>query len=482
MLGGYGYQGVQDAVTALNLDQIPCSDLCIVFSTRAQAYYLLWSSEKTEADVIAFAVFVKSGGAKNGTSLPACLLQNGKQAAPPSIEVGSQVEAKYRDQWLVGTGKLLPIDGKYCVQIDSDPDGTLTQAVEVRLISTPSTVTSGSATTSRSVVTSSQASRLRCLPRNITPPARTSASMVAARSDSPIFPNGLRQEHLLEQVPTLEPQVRAVASQSEANRTNHAPRLLSIALAGVKEMTIEELTMEGDVFDPFNPQMKSKLLKRLGFPEEDAILESLDEANSGAFNEGVWTIHNDTSQGLVLKLVDSTRRHTSRPTDAEGYMRLSDICRNIASDHSLSFPVKIFQLRCPSGSRSKDLIVMRRAAGMQLTQILYYKFQKHEIADLLRIFKEFGSFMQTIHRVYRGMQHGDCQPSNVFYDAFNGIFTLIDVADFGYGPFIADGGADDVEHFVEGLKTLSQWYGGQVIADCERQFRQGYSEETRQGY
>merc|ERR1712072_1131156 len=96
---------------------------------------------------------------------------------------------------------------------------------------------------------------------------------------------------------------------------------------------------------------------------------------------------------------------------------------------------------------------------------------------LLKIFKAFGGHMSTIHRVYRGMQHGDCQPSNVFYDELTGIFTLIDVADFGYGPYMAVGGENDVEHFVDGLKSLTQWYGEELIADCEREFRAGYEEK-----
>merc|ERR1711865_470545 len=183
------------------------------------------------------------------------------------------------------------------------------------------------------------------------------------------------------------------------------------------------------------------------------------------------------THGLVLKLVDNNRRHQTRLTDTEKFINICNRCPNIVSEFSMAFPVKIFQLRAPNGQRAKDVIVMRKASGLQLTHVLYHKYHGNELEELLRIFKEFGSFMATIHRVYQGMQHGDCQPSNVFYDSLNGFFTLIDVADFGYGPFMAEGGDNDVEHFVDGLKTLTRWYGQKFIGDAERSFRSGYLEE-----
>jgi len=61
------------------------------------------------------------------------------------------------------------------------------------------------------------------------------------------------------------------------------------------------------------------------------------------------------------------------------------------------------------------------------------------------------------------------------------LFTLIDMADFGYGPYMADGGEDDVKHFIDGLSQLSTFYGEDVIAHCEKFFRQGYDTETKRG-
>lgn len=273
---------------------------------------------------------------------------------------------------------------------------------------------------------------------------------------------------------TATPSDAPVVDGEEAN----PPGMMCIAFPDVEKMTVEELRMGSSDFDPLNPQTRLQLLEKLGFAKNSTI--ELSQDNSGSFNYGVWNLYNSTTHGLCLKLVESTRRHPARLTDSEKCQKLAAMCQRIVNEFTLSFPVKIFELRAPSGARCKhDLIVMRRAAGIQLTQILYHKWHANQRDELLRMFNEFGSFMHTMHRVYKGMQHGDCQPSNVFYDLINGYFTLIDVADMGYGPFVADGGENDVEHFVKGLKTLTKWYSQQFIADAERQFRAGYAEAEK---
>jgi peptidase E len=116
--------------------------------------------------------------------------------------------------------------------------------------------------------------------------------------------------------------------------------------------------------------------------------------------------------------------------------------------------------------------------GMQMTQYMFAKFSSGQAAELPSIFQELGKIMKAIHLTYRindrSMQHGDCQPSNVFYDEASGVFTLIDVADFGFGPYLAQGGGDDVQQFIDGLHTLTPWYGKKLIEDCALFFRMGY--------
>jgi hypothetical protein len=254
----------------------------------------------------------------------------------------------------------------------------------------------------------------------------------------------------------------------------HSKDFLTVPMADTTWMTVEELRMDGDIFDPCRPQLRSLLLERLQVPQS-SVIEALQD-NPGSFNDGVWIVVDSNSTGLVLKLVPHIRQHHARATDTEKFINLQKQCPHIVTEFSLSFPLKIFQLRGPRGNRCKDLIVMRRATGLQLTQHMYHKINGGQPPQLLQIFSELGTFLHTLHRAYQAMQHGDCQPSNVFYDELTGIFTLIDVADLGYGPYVAEGGENDVEHFIDGLKTLSRWYGEKIVADCERRFRAAYLE------
>lgn len=253
--------------------------------------------------------------------------------------------------------------------------------------------------------------------------------------------------------------------------------MTTIPMSSTTVLGIEDFRMDRDDFDLERAQLRANLLGKLGLLESVSI-EKLDEGNSGAFNDGIWIISDGTSPGLVLKLVPHFRLRATRKTDTEKYVDLQRMCPNIVTELSLAFPLRIFHLSGPGGFRNKDLIVMRQAAGLQLTQHLYHKFHAGQVAELLNIFKEFGKFMRTIHRVYRvggkSMQHGDCQPSNVFYDEPSGLFTLVDVADFGFGPYLAQGGEDDIEHFIEGLDRLKQWYGQALTDGCAQEFRRGY--------
>ncbi len=53
-------------------------------------------------------------------------------------------------------------------------------------------------------------------------------------------------------------------------------------------------------------------------------------------------------------------------------------------------------------------------------------------AGVTCILKKLGSFLAQFQRRYDNRQHYDFQPSNIFYDAPSGNFTLVDVADLGF--------------------------------------------------
>jgi hypothetical protein len=238
---------------------------------------------------------------------------------------------------------------------------------------------------------------------------------------------------------------------------------------------LEELLMHEAPFDPLHPCVKSVLLAKLRLSEAATIQECPD--NSGSFNNGVWFVFDCTASGtskFVLKQVRNYRILPDMATDTEKFLKLQRQHPDIRSESMITFPCNIFELVSIDGTKDSDLIVMRKATGLQITQHLFYKFQREQTDQLLDIFKRFGTFMRRFHQSYNGMQHGDCSPSNVFYDDVSGNFTLIDVADFGYGPYLAVGGENDVEHFIDGLKTLSSWYGSVFLSTCEDEFRNAY--------
>jgi endonuclease YncB( thermonuclease family) len=248
-----------------------------------------------------------------------------------------------------------------------------------------------------------------------------------------------------------------------------------IPMAEVRTMTIEELSLDQSDFDPNRAQLKAKLLKELGLTCAD--IDKVEAANAGSFNDGLWTVSDPTTTGFVLKLVPHSRGEGGK-TDREKYLELQRRCPHIVAEFSLTFPVKILKLREPSGAINQDLIVMRQALGMQLTHYMWNKVNIGQSSDLPSIFHDFGKFIKSVHMNYRAknrsMQHGDCQPSNVFYDDVSRLFTLVDVADFGFGPFLAKGGEYDVLHFVDGLYLLTPWFGKALIEDCALFFRMGY--------
>jgi hypothetical protein len=472
------YASVEDAVTALNRGQVPVSEFCIVYSFRRQAYYLLWPSDKSEADVMEIVALNRSGVSRNiaattklaatqvSTLKPSIKLQatnsvyNSQQSTADSTPENSDRDvAAPRQTISTNRPSAQPLQCLMSTSTRAEAETPPASRPSSNIIKPRAAVPQRANMSSKKPVSS--------------PAAYPTKGVTSTASSSKKAPIAVAEAT---KPPSPRKQPAAVTPKADAPE-GEGPVAMTVAFADATEMSVEELRLHSDAFDPFEPRTRSLLLDALGLASNSTIEPHQD--NSGAFNHGVWNLFNKKSLGLVLKLVDCNRRRPEVATDTEKFIKLAGLCPNIVSEFSIAFPVKIFRLRGPSGKRTEDLMVMRRAAGQQLTQILYRKFHSNDLDGLQRIFKEFGSYLCTIHRVYRGMQHGDCQPSNVFYDRMNECFTLIDVADMGHGPFIAAGGDNDVEHFVTGLKTLSQYYSQEFLAGAESHFRQGYAEAKR---
>jgi len=111
---------------------------------------------------------------------------------------------------------------------------------------------------------------------------------------------------------------------------------------------------------------------------------------------------------------------------------------------------------------------MRHAAGQSLSAIIGLKWYANQGSEVMRIFEQLGGFLADFHLRYGHKQHGDFQPSNIWYDDTTGSFTLLDVSDIG--PQIQS----DVEHFSDSIRMFSQAYGPQFETEGLQHFMTGY--------
>jgi len=236
-------------------------------------------------------------------------------------------------------------------------------------------------------------------------------------------------------------------------------------------LPIAELRLEGNTsFDPNQPEARSIITKHLGI-DSDVTVKAL-EGFAGGLNEGVWVLSESGNAGkdLVLKLVRSQRRIPTVPTDAENLLRLSKELPGITEDSSLAFPLLIIAIIGESDEKRYDFIIMRKARGQSLSDIIAIKVCFKQVDDLLVIMERLGACLYSFHYRYGDLQHGDFQPSNIFYDERNETFTLIDVG--GIGVPTVD---TDVEHFRKSMSICFSSNGPDFISNCLDRLEQGYA-------
>lgn len=225
------------------------------------------------------------------------------------------------------------------------------------------------------------------------------------------------------------------------------------------------------VFDPTSVRCKLQLADKLGVAQ-NARIERLNGI-SGGQNHGVWRL-SDSSKILVLKLVRNQRNHPMIPTEGENFVKLAREYPRLVHDRDIAFPLKIFRCRGPSGNNTHDLIVMMEAPGECFTNVINSKWPRRKGSELMNNFEALGSFLANVHKKY-GLEHGDFQPSNIFYDEASDHFTMIDVADLSLpgSPFGCQ--EPDVEHFCSGVRLLARCHGEQFRAEGVRRFKAGYT-------
>lgn len=231
-------------------------------------------------------------------------------------------------------------------------------------------------------------------------------------------------------------------------------------------LEVGDLTFS-DKFDPSLQHIQQQLGASLGL-DHCAVEEMV--GFKGGLNEGVWFLTSKSlDQDLVLKLVRCHRIAANILTEAENLQKLSVKHPGLATDPSLAFPIKVFSCSNQNKEKRHDLIVMKKVRGERLAELMARKVFMKEVAGLYRILERLGVGLADFHDRYGNMQHGDFQPSNVFYDEELQEMSLIDIG--GMGVPTVD---TDLEHFRESLRILAANYGSDVMEVGYHHFEQGY--------
>lgn len=272
---------------------------------------------------------------------------------------------------------------------------------------------------------------------------------------------GIERERPIE--PAI-PSSSAARPLGSANRSNNDTDELRIR--GGSSLRVH-CSSEG--FDPLQPQMRSQIASQLGF-DGSVKLEKM-AGFSGGLNEGIWFVSGDRAgrhDDLVLKLVKCKRIASNIPTEAENLEGLMLEYPELASDSLVASPIKIFSVADDDG-KCNDLIVMRKVPGERLAELICRKYYSKQEAHLIGIFEELGKQLAAFHKRYGNMQHGDFQPSNIFYDEESDTLSFIDVGGMGI-PTVDD----DASHLRQAMNLLAHSYGPTLHEDCIAAFDKGY--------
>mmetsp|Transcript_112952 Transcript_112952/g.364655 ORF Transcript_112952/g.364655 Transcript_112952/m.364655 type:complete len:737 (-) Transcript_112952:280-2490(-) len=234
-----------------------------------------------------------------------------------------------------------------------------------------------------------------------------------------------------------------------------------------------ELPMGAGPFDPSSEATMARLSQRLGLSEP--TVEEM-QGFRGGLNEGVWFLGGSIGaaaggghEEFVLKLVRCCRIASNILTEAENCLKIYREHPAVARDPTLAFPLKIFSCVDSAGTKRHDLLVMRKVRGERFAELIARKWYGNQVAQLLQTMERLGACLGEFHSRYK-VQHGDFQPSNIFYDEETEAVALIDVGGMGVPTT-----ESDVEHFSRALRLLSDVYGARLASDGLRHFERGYA-------
>jgi len=254
------------------------------------------------------------------------------------------------------------------------------------------------------------------------------------------------------------------------------PRQVSIATKTAtaviaQALEVVELHMAFDRFNPASPLVRQQLLGKLGLPTNAAINEM--QGFKGGLNEGIWFISMSGAMDLVLKLVRCNRIANNVLTEAENFTKIARQHSSMYTDPVVAFPLKIFSCLDRAGNKRNDLIVMPKVRGERLAEWIARKFYNKQVPLMMQVFERVGGKLAEFHSRYGNAQHGDFQPSNIFYDEERGDIRFIDI-----GGMDVPTTETDVQHFVRSLELLAETYGKQLVHQGRRSFEQGYRSKS----
>jgi len=303
-------------------------------------------------------------------------------------------------------------------------------------------------------------------PRMIDPSAHVSAGSTSFRNN----------ESSVQTSQAISPQSELHLGQraSEPGQGSGSQTAPNGAPSGLK---VGDFIIDGGPFDPTLPQTKKQLTAKLGL-SSDSVIEEL-KGFRGGLNEGVWFLSDPTRtprEELALKLVTAQRKHEAVPTEAEKFIALHREEPQIARDPVIAFPIGIFNLVGPNGSRQHDLIVMPKAPGESVSNSLAYMVGCGRLAEMNALFQRIGSLLRGFHDRHGERQHGDFTTANILYDAPSGTLTLIDASTIDC--MVSSKGLcsteTDCQRFEKALSLLSRDYGDQFFTDAMHHFQAGY--------
>lgn len=243
--------------------------------------------------------------------------------------------------------------------------------------------------------------------------------------------------------------------------SSRAPSSASLGLE------VGELRIDAGPFNPSHPSTRAQLVAQLG-AGNNATIEEM-QGFRGGLNEGIWFLRDHVrEQEFVLKLVRGHRIDPNLPTEAEN---LQKICRehpNVFADATIAFPIRLLNVIGQDGAKRYDLIVMQKARGLRLAEVIARKWYTGQAPQLMRILEKVGSCLADFHGRYGGKQHGDFQPSNILYDEERDAVVMIDIG--GMGVPTTD---TDAEHFAKTLRLLAESYGARLVAEGLPCFERG---------